>query len=1026
MRDCMQILTTLMRFIFYRFIEFGRGKAIPLTPDSSNADLPGEISNTGKIVVKKRIAKIEKTDSIQIYDKESNRMVNGKMMQRKKKGRLYSLGGNDPPKRAARGRLDRLKTVGTFDLGNEMVLTEVALNLNDQISSGTIDECGTIPERMQVRRMSANALLAGVSSSEPTTEHRLSYTPGPCRREIQKSGLAKRMASRDSKHPSNSATSSPATRRLQSGPSTSSNQPNVPTQHSADDCLEKPKPFIDHRKSRSSSTSTILNRVDGDPKHFQSGAAYKKSPNKHLPATNFIKKSDYKTRPITKNIESSIEKMASQSTEMATAEVHEVDKDVHEEMREEDVEEERHETPSPQPPPTEAAEVPAPTDDTSGMATPQSKQTSIDSGTTLPEEVTSDEGTYKPRKPVLRKSKRIVRTESDEQFDEAHFGSSQDGAVQQTTRVQIHNEPANYLDDQKTDAAQEDVQKEKESSDLEEASMMTSTRDALKSTTTNSSRNISVDEADTVFSDSINDLEKMERDYRELARSNLQREYKSDGDTLDEVGKKRNDFQNWKNQSFETNFEVYGQQSGGSGISQSADYMEDADKIEVLERRESFGAVICMSGGDLPIKLDVETEGETVQSANLSGVCSPASHITCSTTNSSDTSCTKRIKEVANFFAPIGTNLSKDNLSQRESDGSTLTSPLKMGNSIQSSSSDQKQNSNATLNSTTNAVSPCQRPTKLDIVQNERTTSTPSATVKEGTFMSLFEKRFGQFKKINKLLKTKRFSASALYEKPREPVKAKSVDNPTPSTSNVPLPSTSSSQQSHPQQMNEKSESSSKLFRSRFSPGKSSNSDSKSSVYSSKLSLFSQIANKSSIFHKKSPMFSNSSRSNNELNTRTNSKTRLNEMSKSNSEINKYKTSPMRFSMKRSMKEKKPNSSTCVYTEPSRYSPLSEEFYNKTGSVRLSAIELYHKFMLEDFVGLYKQEPLTTDDLNGAYDSHYDYRKRYARVKSARLLKQKSEPKFTFRGDPADYDPREGMLQFMLAFFVTIVCYLMK
>lgn len=149
-------------------------------------------------------------------------------------------------------------------------------------------------------------------------------------------------------------------------------------------------------------------------------------------------------------------------------------------------------------------------------------------------------------------------------------------------------------------------------------------------------------------------------------------------------------------------------------------------------------------------------------------------------------------------------------------------------------------------------------------------------------------------------------------------------------------------------------------------------------------------------------------------------------MSKSNSEINKYKTSPMRFSMKRSMKEKKPNSSTCVYTEPSRYSPLSEEFYNKTGSVRLSAIELYHKFMLEDFVGLYKQEPLTTEDLNGAYDSHYDYRKRYARVKSARLLKQKSEPKFTFRGDPADYDPREGMLQFMLAFFVTIVCYLMK
>ena len=111
--------------------------------------------------MKKRIAKIEKTDSIQMYDKESSRMVNGKMMQRKKKGRLYSLGGNEPPKRAARGRLDRLKTVGTFDLGNEMILYEVADNLHEQqISSGTIDECGATPERIhQARRMSANALL---------------------------------------------------------------------------------------------------------------------------------------------------------------------------------------------------------------------------------------------------------------------------------------------------------------------------------------------------------------------------------------------------------------------------------------------------------------------------------------------------------------------------------------------------------------------------------------------------------------------------------------------------------------------------------------------------------------------------------------------------------------------------------------------------------------------------------------------------------------------------------------------------
>lgn len=974
--------------------------------------------------MKKRIAKIEKTDSIQIYDKESSRMVNGKMMQRKKKGRLYSLGGNEPPKRAVRGRLDRLKTVGTFDLGNDMVLHEVTGNLREQqTSSGTIDECGATPERVhQARRMSANALLAGASVSEAISgEHRMSYTPGPYRRELQKSGMVKRMASRDSKHPTNSATSSPGTRRLYSivSPSKCSQQPNVPAQHSADDCLEKPKPFIEHRKSRSSSTSTILNRMDGDPKHFQSGAIYKKSPSKHLPATNFIKKSDYKPRVIMKNIDDSLDNIVSatastvteaETITTATQKTESTSAQVRAEQKMDPEDEQQQSVTETEATNTDAVHV---KDDAEGKATPSSKQTSIDSAS-LHDETVNEDCTYKPRKPVLRKSKRIVRTDS-ELFDEAQLDSNQDGAIQQTTRVQIHNEPPCNKDDQKPESESEDVLREKEGSDLEEVASLT--RDGLKSTTTNSSRNISVDEADTVFTDSATELEKMERDYRELAKSNLQREYKSDGDTLDEVGKKRNDFGNWKNQSYETNFEVYSGQSSGSGISQSVDYMEDVDKIEILERRESFGAVMDMSGEDM--KFNAESDGELHQctpSATLSGVCSPASHITCSTTNSSDTSCTKRIKEVANFFAPIGVNLSKDNLSQRESDGSTMTSPLRMGaNSVQSLSIDPKRNSSATLNSASNvavvAQPLCPRPTKLNIAQNEQTTSQPttSTTAKEGTLMSLFEKRLGKFKKINKLLKTKRFSASALYEKPKEPIKAKSVDTATPSASNVPLQTTAAIEPAG--QTHEKIDSTTKLFsRSRFSPGKLSNSDSKSSsVYSSKLSLFSQIANKkSSIFHKKSPMFSHSSRSNNELNTRTNSKTRLNEMSKSNSEINKYKTSPMRFSMKRSMKEKKPNSSSCVYTEPC-HSPLSEEFYNKTGSVRLSAIELYHKFMLEDFVGLYKQESFTVDELDGTCDSHCDYRKRYTR-KSARLLKQKSEPKFTFRGDPTDYDPREGIL----------------
>lgn len=451
-----------------------------------------------------------------MYDKESNRMVNGKMMQRKKKGRLYSLGGNEPPKRAPRGRLDRLKTVGTFDLGNEM--TEMAQHLDEQInSSDRIDGNGATPERIQARRMSANALLAGgggggggavgyTATESPITvsnEHRLSYTPGACRREIQKSGLAKRMASRDSKHPGGSGTSSPSARRFHT--STQYNQTNVPTQHSADDCLEKTKPFIEHRKSRSSSTSTILSRVDGDPKHFQSGAAYKtKSPIKHLPATNFIKKSDYKTRPMTKTMEINIEKQPIKNVEIisttalaSTSASPSVVKEDHYEIVEET--ENRAQ---------EKNEKILEKGESVETAVSDKTHTSADESI-IPEEIINEECVYKPRKPVLRKSKRIVRTDS-ELFDEAHFDMNQEGGVQQTTRVQIHNEPCIY-DDSLSNTVPDEPQKvndveptpndnaqqidvQKDSNDLSETSMV---RDPLKSTTTNSSRNISVDEVDT-------------------------------------------------------------------------------------------------------------------------------------------------------------------------------------------------------------------------------------------------------------------------------------------------------------------------------------------------------------------------------------------------------------------------------------------------------------------------------------------------------------------------------------------------
>lgn len=875
-----------------RFIEFGRGKAIPLTPDSSGADVPGEISNTGKIVVKKRIAKIEKTDSMQIYDGDINGMATFKVTQRKKKGRLYSLGGNDPPKRAHRGRLDRLKTVGTFDLGNEVnVLNEVAKNLNEKILSGDIDSSGN------ARRSSVTAMIA-MSSQALLEQHQAHQhrSAGPCRREISKLNFAqKRSASRDTKFPSSSVTSTPAGQRNVGGP-------NMPTQHSADDCLEKPRPLIENRKSRSCSTSTILVKSDCEIKQIRPQTASdkifvaKKGKSSHSPSKMSTISSTHH----------------SLSKELDGLKGGEFEANV-----------------------------------------PDGGSKCIERAAESSKTASNGELQFKPRKPVLRKSKRIVRTDS-ELFDEAHLASSGETGLKQTTHVQIHNEP-DYL------IKCGDANSRKASSDLDD---VCSQHEPLKSTTEESSRNISIEEVDTVFSDSTTDLEQLEREYRELARSTLQREYKSDGDTLDEVGKRRNDFQKWKNQSFEMNLELYEirKPSSSSAVSQSAAHLEEADRLETAESGMSVDDIV---GHNL---LDIDP-------LNL---YSPTSHMTCSTNNSSEASGggSNQRNEDRNFFSRIGAsskeNLCKSNSLYAESDTSTVTSPLRVA-SVSTCSDPQPLSS---ITGGTSAV-PTQRPSKLEIVQTDTISTPPPA--KEGTFTSLFEKRFGKFKKINKLIRTKRFSASALYdEKKQEKRKEERAMQPE-----GPLPSV-------------KSGSTSKLFRQKCSPVKSNTCGSKSSIYSSKLSLFSTKNAKASILHRNSTMFSNSSHSNNELHRRSSSKTKLSEVSKSNSEISKYKFSPSRFSIKRSMKEKKPNSTTSLYKQQV-HSPLSEEFYNKTGSVRLSAVELFEKFCSHDFSGLYKHELSQLDERPNCS-------KKYAMNKNARLLKQKSEPKFRFRGD---YDPRE-------------------
>lgn len=840
----MHCLFVCLFFSTVRFIEFGRGKVIPLTPDSST-DLPNEICNTGKIVVKKRIPKIEKSDSIQLSD-NAVRSANGKMMQRKKKGRLYSLGGNEPMKKP-RGRLDRLKTVGTFDLGTEMsVLSEVARNLNEKIISGDIDMAGSsgVNRRLSTIPAVSSNDLQGLS------------TPKCGRREIQESNSSH--SSHSSKRNVSKIDGSRTIVYFDQHLSdlnnrkhkfNNSNLSHTKMQHSADDCLDKSKAMPNNQKSRSLSSSSCLTKTSDRERTAQ---------------INFVNSNRFDNNKSSSNVDPNMVFISIKDSNKIPLIDSPEDKDV---------KEREHQS----------------TD---------SNKIELDMRSAEDINKIDDEITFKnrPRKPMLRKSRRIVRTDS-EIFDE-NIICRNEIVLQTNLDIQIHKEPDYYLNDE---TASTTHGSRIASSDIEDN--ICSPKDLQKSTD-DSSRNLSTDELDTVFSDTT-DLERLDREYRELARSNLQREYKSDGDGLDEVGKKRNEFLKWKNQSFENDFELYN------------------DNVN----------------------------------ANSEVVCSPDGPVT-STTNTSENSSTKCIndtkypKRICDRYPQSRTG------SPKESDNSTLTSPIRAPSACtEKSSTNSNENANA-------------RPTKLEVV--------PNPPAKEGTITSLFEKRFGKIKKINKLLKCKRFSTSALYDKKKTP---------------------EMELKSNPQKVEKPSKAKS------CSPAKTT--DSKSSIHSSKLSLFHPKSGKSSIFsRRKSPMFSSASHSNTELNTTSSSRTKLNELSKSNFEINNFKCSPSRFSTKRSVKESKNNSTACLYKEQ-KHSPLSEEFYNKTGSVRLSAMELYEKFCSEDFSGLYKNENgKTADDSCGGYKNWHEYRlghkglgavKKYARGKNARLLRQKSEPKFSFR-----------------------------
>ncbi|XP_053695485.1 uncharacterized protein LOC128743010 [Sabethes cyaneus] len=471
------------------------------------------------------------------------------------------------------------------------------------------------------------------------------------------------------------------------------------------------------------------------------------------------------------------------------------------------------------------------------------KNRSLEDSRTM--KLTQSHSPMQMRKPILRKSKKIVRTDSE--FLKGNI-YEKESSLSSSQYTPTHEKRREFAEHHSSNPSSE-----------------------THKSTDESSKNISTDEIDTVFSDTM-ELEQMEADYKMHLKNNLQREYKSDSDTLDEIGKRHTDYSTWKNQSYENTFEI----------------REEKQEQEVKENGNS-----CKD----TLKTDtVKTEAERSKSLEV-----PDSQ---KTSNSEQTA------------------------------GRTLA-----------------------------------RPTELELGTSSDSSTKPPST--DGPFGHLFEKNLGRFKKMNKLLKCKRFSTSALYDKKSKPNFKETMffeDKSSPLKASV---------------------------EASRSPAKSCHSQSKASISSSKSSLFG--AKKSNVFNLKGKkfLFSNSSSTAADANSKISPN-----KSKSSNEISYCRTK----SVKSTKKSVKTNSTACLNLETTSTSPLSEAFYNPTGSVRLSAMELYEKFCSRDFSGLYKHETLRGDQTADEDSDRYDPNRNLGAIrkykrKNFKLLRQKSEPKFSFRTD---------------------------
>lgn len=353
---------------------------------------------------------------------------------------------------------------------------------------------------------------------------------------------------------------------------------------------------------------------------------------------------------------------------------------------------------------------------------------------------------------------------------------------------------------------------------------------------------------DTVFCSEDNlddDLYQVEVEYLEHVKSNLQRDYKSDGDSLDEVGKDLHKIQ-WKNHSVEFDENVRSM----------------SDKIE-------------------PIKEFSESPTK-----------------------------------------PLTSIMRKESNKRTKSEGDrpdiTISEPNIKANLI--------------VNQTNN---------------------------------SSFEKSFVALKKINKFLKVKRFSSSALYDKN----KVMEIDTNISESYRNSESNSSKTSLASPKSLKSKKKSSKRRKFSFFSKSHSNNDlNINLKSLASKLSLISK---------------SNFDLSKNLSNLRLNS-------------VGTYSKNGVSTEYRSDILSK--NASSC-------FSPVSEAFYNATGSYQLTPMELFEKFCSTDFTGLYKNESNYEED-----QIHQEYALPRGAIKKKNLLhKQNSEPKFNFKecaNDQQFYHPK--------------------